>query len=785
MDNINYNKPLFAAYLNMARNNCYMALSHIDERIYKIRRIDENALQDCELLKRLSENKKPDESLRVIEMIEHHFPFVKLLIKSRSTLPVPADYANLLTSFIRQLNELRNFHTHYLHKPYTTDSGIIGQLQFLFDASRKEVKTRFSLAEEDVLHLVRKSAYKYVNGKKEYFEEEKYVYAFAKDEQFTINGIAFFTALFLERKYSYLFLKQLKGFKSSVDKQKQATLETFCFYHIRIPQPKLQSNDSKMGLLLDILEELKRCPAELYEHLKESDRDRFKFVPDAEMTDEQPEAVLKRSGDRFPYLALRYLELTKGLPGLQFYIDLGKYYFKVYEKSVDGEKRLRRLQKNMKGFGRLDDFELPKMPAQWQQLVKRTDELPEDYPEPYIVYTTPHFHIVNNQLGIRLGAKPAYPSLSPQIKNEEPEIWLSLYELPALIFYHLITKDDRGCKNVLQILSQHRKAIHTFFKDIESGAIVPGFNPETLDQELIKRNLSRDQIPQPILEYLLQQKPSKSAIEKTEDKLTELLNETDYLLKKIDTDSGRAKEKVGSKQFRLIQTGKIADFLARDMMMFQPAVDKIKGKATGTLFQVLQARLAFYGRDKSLLDGLYKECNLIQSKNPHPFLEGLSITNDLIDYYRNYLVRRRVYLEKCKLKCAQGKIASPDFHFLHLGEREKRQGDNYYIKLAGKLIKTPLNLPRGLFMAELIKYFANAGNIELQNIINDNSRVNTVFLLKRYISSALRDNTQDYYIWKRSYLVFNRFYDKRGPNPRVPWLKYTLIRCNWPKKQKK
>jgi hypothetical protein len=760
---MNYDKSLFAAYLNMARNNCYMALSHIAEKMHKSSVMNEDAMQECIIIKNLTNNKKPDESLRITEMIEHHFPFIKLLVKSRNN-PLPADYANALTGFIRQLNELRNYHTHYLHKPYSSDDRMISQLQFLFDASRREVRKRFSLEEGDVKHLVRKNI-KIVNGEKVSIEKENFPYAIAnKRGEFTINGMAFFLSLLLEKKYAYLFLKQLKGFKSSIDKQKKATLETFCFYHIRIPQPKLQSNDTKIGLLLDVLEELKRCPTGLYDHLAENDRQRFKFMEDTIAADEQPETVLKRSGDRFPHLALRYLELTKSLTSLHFYIDLGKYYFKVYEKNVDSEIRLRRLHKNMRGFGRLDNFEIQKMPEQWKQLVKRTDELPEDYAGPYIAYTMPHFHIVNNQLGIWLGTDPEFPLLSPQIKNAEPQMWLSLYELPALIFYHLLTKEVKECKNVLQLLSQHRKAIHTLFKDIETSKLLPGFNKVTLDKELINRNLQRDYVPKPILEYLLNQKPSKSAITKAEDKLTKLIGETNYLLDKLDTDLEKSKEKVGSRRYKPIQTGRIGDFLARDMLFFQPAIDQIRGKATSTLFQVLQARLAFYGRDKNLLEEIYKECNLIQSKNSHPFLEGLSITSNLADYYRNYLIRRREYLEKCLKKCMQGKIGSKDFHFLHLGEREKRDGNAYYMRLAGKFIKTPLNLPRGLFMKELIRYFADADGNAMQNVVKDNSRINTIFLLKEYIGNVLADNMQEFYSWKRTYTVFNRYYDSRKPN---------------------
>ncbi|MDB5032365.1 type VI-B CRISPR-associated RNA-guided ribonuclease Cas13b [Mucilaginibacter sp.] len=752
-------KPLFAAYLNMARNNCFIALSHIAEKANKGGGMNEDAMQECSVITLLANNKKPDESLKVEEMIKYHFPFTK---STKRIDPVPSDYAGLIISFIKQLNELRNFHTHYLHRPYATDANVIAQLQFLFDTSRREVRKRFALKEEDVKHLVRKTI-TIINGEKVVVEKDNYPYAFVnKEGQFTTKGIAFFITLFLEKKHAYLFLKQLRGFKNSSSKQNKATLETYCFYHIRVPQPRLQSQDTKVGYLLDVLEELKRCPKELYSHLSEHDRMRFTFVNDIDATDEQPESILKRNKDRFAHLALRYFEHTGSLKELQFYYDLGKYYFKVYEKSVDSEIRLRRLHKYMKGFGRLNDFGLENMPPLWQQLVKYTDQLSEGYAEPYIVYTIPHYHIVNNQIGIWINNGFIPPLLSP-VSSPEPQMWLSIYELPAIMFYHLLTKKRKEYKSVLQILSNHRKAIHLLFKDIKDSKLLPDA-VETFEAELRQRGLHRNHIPKPLLEYLLNESPGTPVAAKAENRLIKLQNETSFLFDKIDIDLEKSKEKAGGKYYKPIQTGKIAQFLAKDMLFFQPPINKLKGKATGTLFQVLQARLAFYGRDKHLLEDIYRECNLIQSNNPHPFLQGLPITDSLIDYYRNYLVRRNTYLEKCLKKCMQGKTGSQELHFLHLGEREKRAGNDYYKGLAGKFIKMPLNLPRGLFMEELLKVFS-AENKTMQDIA-DNSRTNTAFLIKEYLKNVLDDDTQDFYNWKRTYAVFNKYYDNRKPQSR-------------------
>ncbi len=749
---LDYN-PLLAAYLNMARNNCAMAIGHITEKVYGgIKDVEEDSMQDSGLLRKLKSNELPDMNLHVIKMLDHHFPFLKAVLQSRrQNEDMPEDYYQLLYVFILQLNELRNFYTHYLHRPYHVNEEVIHTIKFLFDLSRREVRKRFNLTEADVKHLVRKKLV-IVKGQREIQDIPDFAYALTdKDtKSFTLKGIAFFTCLWLERKQAFLFLKQLKGFKSSINAQHKATLETFCYNHIRLPQPKIISDDSNFGLMLDMLEELKRCPTNLYEHLSPQNQQRFKTVDDTE----QPDVVLKRSTDRFPYFALKYLEVTKSLPVINFQVDLGNHYFKIYEKTVDGEKRIRRLAKPMKGFGHPADFKIEAMPKDWTSLVKSTDQLEANHTEPYIPYTEPHYHFINNQIGISIGQATDKEKLLDS-KKMEPMFWLSLYELPALIFYQLLAEDDRKFDRVSAIISNHKKAITGFFKDLSNGVFDNGLTERELLTELEKRGLKITQIPKPLLEYLRNDIPTNAAIKKAEYRLRELIEETDYRLERLSLDLERSKEKPGSKKYRPIQSGLLAEFMAKDMMLMQPPVDMIKGKATGTLFQVLQARLAFYSRDKHLLQNIYKECNLIESKNAHPFLNNITLTHLFTDYYRNYLIKRKVYLEECLKKCLMGRIGSQSFHFLHLGEREKRADKAYYKTLAAKLISAPINLPRGLFMKKIIDYFKQSDDETLNNIVNTAERANTNYLIKAYNELKSINSSQDFYNWPRTYKAFN------------------------------
>ena len=80
---------------------------------------------------------------------------------------------------------------------------------------------------------------------------------------------------------------------------------------------------------MDMLNELKRCPKELYPLLSKEDKEKFipKDFNDEEYDTDEYESVpeLKRKDNRFNYFALRYLD--NSFEHLKFYIDLGNYCF--------------------------------------------------------------------------------------------------------------------------------------------------------------------------------------------------------------------------------------------------------------------------------------------------------------------------------------------------------------------------------------------------------------------------------------------------------------------------
>ena len=744
-------KHVFGAYLNMARNNLRIVLEYVDEKVFRKRNMNEDALHESDLIKSLLKNERPDEQQRATGLLKQLLPFLTLLVRNQSNSSAQ-DYASVLVSFIKALNGARNFYCHSLHQPLTIESRLVNSLEYLFDAARRKTKVRFGLSLEDIEHLVRKPAVK--KGKKtEIVCKQDFRYQFiSNNNKFTQEGLAYFICLFLERKYSELFLKKIPNFKDSRYKKYQATIDTYSILSLKLPKPRIQSSDNKEALLLDILEELKRCPGELFDRLLPEDQNRFRILGDDENGSNTP-VLIKRFGDRFPNLVFRYFELTGRLPWIQFYIDLGTYNYEIYKKEVGGEQRLRRLQHHLKGFGYIEDFDYEKLPESWRSLIRKSHELTANYEESHIIFTHPHYHFVNSSIGIYVDPTkqdPILPDLNTR-KNTQPHAWLSKYDLPAMVFLHLLTKKGHISFQPSQVINQYIETYRKFFSDLSGSTTI---SPEWLRENLENFNLTPSQIPKAIACHL-SNASQNLMLDKGKRKLARFIQDTDSRLRNLEKLIERSKERPGSKYHRLVKTGRLADFLARDMLLLQPPIDEKKGKATSTLFQVLQARLAFYGRDKELLSSLYKECNLVDSENPHPFLEKVPSASNIVDFYRNYLRHRKQYMEKLLSECTHDTLKERQYHFLHFGERDRKDDSKYCSNLARKLSKMPFNLPRGLFIRPIFNHLTSRGPEAVKNKLVSNERNNTVFMLQTYMNLAYNDSTQKYYNWPRNYPIFS------------------------------
>ena len=269
----------------------------------------------------------------------------------------------VLHKLIKQLMALRNYYSHaYQNEPFH-DEQLENLLGLWFDTSRRVTKNRFEYLTDEVKHLER-----YQEGKSSNPKEKKKIvlnpdapHAISTMKngarRLTPKGTAFFCCLFLDKQQGNEFLKQISGFKYDASRPYQATLRTYTHSSIRLPFLRLETDSTPQSLGLDMLSELARCPAEIYEQLSKEDQQQFEIKPEAdecwsESSDEDEGGMhvrLIRHGDRFAPLVMNYFDhITQANPahdpGIRFALDLGDFYFAAYPKNLpDGTVDVRRL----------------------------------------------------------------------------------------------------------------------------------------------------------------------------------------------------------------------------------------------------------------------------------------------------------------------------------------------------------------------------------------------------------------------------------------------------------
>jgi len=781
-------KAFFAAHLNTAKQNVFIVFRDISERLglgFDLN--DDDNMLDAMLWKKLTANTEPELSLKIIERIEKKFPYANYLAKNyayfkrKERQAQPGDYFEVIRIFIKQLYDFRNYYTHAVHNPVGTPNEIIKGMQLLFDAARRGVKKRLELSTDEMDHLVRlTSVGKGKNAKT--IERRDFKYSFSDDkDELTEKGFVYFVCLWLQRKDAQMFLKKLTGFKRSEKPSYKATLETFTFYSLRLPQPKLQSDSNTAGVLLDMVNELKRCPKHLYSFLSEKDKEKFlKKAEEAEIeeteTEDEYEAlpILKRSSNRFFYFALKYFDTV--FKDVKFRVDLGNYCFHVYDKEVDDQIRKRRWIKKMTAFGNLDDFADDKRPKEWIDKIQRIEDRDVESEEIYMTETTPHYHINGNNIGLKfrhnynqlVRDNKIWPELSDfdkenptttKPRTKAPDAWLSLFELPAMAFYQLLYQNNITGEPAEKIIRAHVDLINQFFKEIENGELLTGFDDLTFTEELKKRGLEKHFIPKPIVKYLTS-KQSEPFEEKAERMLNALIVETEQMLTKVNLQKHSFNQKPGSKDYVDLKSGIMADFLARDIIRLQKPLNGMKGKANSTEFQVLQAKLAFFGANKLNLDDTFKNLNLVGGDNPHPFLNEIQINKckGIFDFYTEYLGKRKLYLEGC-----HSKAQYQNYHFLKMGRRRKEHGDTYIKNLANELrTENVHNLPRGLFLKPILDALSsNEKTKVLAEELSKLNRINAAYIIEKYFTLVLDDRPQEFYNYKKSYDLLNKIFDNR------------------------
>lgn len=643
------------------------------------------------------------------------------------------------------LTECRNFYTH--KDPYNVPSQLAAQyerqamiakkLDKVVVASRRILQDRAGLSVNEMefltgidhLHQVEvKDEFgkvKKVNGKvmKTFVEYDDFYFkisgrrlvkgftvAVNDDKSVNVNtmlpalsdfGLLYFCVLFLSKPYAKLFIDEVRLFEFSPfdDNENMILSEMLSIYRIRTPRlHKIDSHDSKATLAMDIFGELRRCPIELYNLLDKNTGQPFFHDEVKRINSHTPEVSKRlRYDDRFPILALRYIDETELFKRIRFQLQLGVFRYKFYDKEdcIDGRVRVRRIQKEINGYGRLQEVSDKRM-DKWGDLIQKREERPvkleheelyidldqflEDTADstPYVTDRRPVYNVHANRIGLYWedSQNPKYykvfdkngmyiPELvvtedeKAPIKMPAPRCALSVYDLSAMLFYEYLREHhDVVTPSAEQIIIECEGDYRRFFKAVAEGSLTPFKKtkefreylekeypklrvadiPEKLQLYLTSKGLTHDNKPETVHERMI--RLTREHLEEREIYVQRRLEHYQEDRKMI----GEKENKYGKKSFADVRHGALARYLVQSMMEWQPTrlTDKEKGrdKLTGLNYNVLTAYLATFGTFQTVeagftprpLEQVLTDAHLIGGSNPHPFINKvLAIGNRNIE----------------------------------------------------------------------------------------------------------------------------------------------------------
>ncbi|MEK7254012.1 MAG: type VI-B CRISPR-associated RNA-guided ribonuclease Cas13b, partial [Bacteroidota bacterium] len=428
--------------LNLARHNAYLILAYLQEKhkTGKPDGVQEDRLTEATFLSFPNPKwlgSKPEAMQAALKDLLKHFPFLAAVAaepqapspdgqkgeaaKTVSGEAEPGQAVAFLQAALRRLDAERNIFSHHIYERQPLEEDEKVQLEPVFEAAVKGIVQRFPwLTDENVTHL------RPAPG-----SEDRFRYRLTKDDDhFEDNGLYFFICLFLEAGYAHRFLSNLERFKNTGTPEMRATRNCYPHFCCKLPEPRLDSGDVK----LDMLNELYRCPKELWEVLSETDRERFRVdadLPEDAEPDEPPRKVeMKRNEDRFTkYFALRYFdEMSYAQAGkkerkpffssLRFHIHLARLRTMENPASKGNRAESREWMKELNTFGRLSDFEWQKLPDWW--LNPKTNKHPDEVEKikqdavKKIEQFAPRYNIIGNRIGLKFtNGKDDYQYLKP------------------------------------------------------------------------------------------------------------------------------------------------------------------------------------------------------------------------------------------------------------------------------------------------------------------------------------------------------------------------------------
>ncbi|MEZ4942727.1 MAG: type VI-B CRISPR-associated RNA-guided ribonuclease Cas13b [Saprospiraceae bacterium] len=675
----------FGHYINQARHNAYVIMADINEQ-FELPAVETEDLNGFNpLLKLLTAPKQPDVTGRLVAALTRHFPFLRYLTldadgnSTQGADPLMVKF--VLAASFEMLRRLRNYYSHFGHEEVgnwiiqptqKSEPDFPFPLSEIYEAAVHFLKPRYSYYTREHLDALRPEAGNDAPNN-------------PVVEDHNEKALVFFTCMFLQRDEATRFFSRLSDFQDTSNLPRRAMLDAYREFCCKLPRPKLESGD----IMLDMFNELARCPKPLFAALGPEDRQKFEYTPetdeDAYETDDLNPALLIRHSDRFPWFALRYFDDLEIFPSLRFHVQLGKFATKRYPKEMNEVERERVWLQPIRTFARwkkidvtdlrrkLDaqsddqqksDMLIDKLPPSWlsnNRGVRSLRKEIEQFSSSYLLDT--------NSIGFRFvsDADPeGFPELPPATddngrivfpESPRPDAVLSTYDLPAMFLHQHL----HGAEQTEAFIKDYIERFQRLSKDIKSGALTP---PETdpgirrikpadrqkarKEQEIKAHEATRDRrsktmdaylrehynlplryLPDAFREYLLGYQPNSYRYDALE-KLKAKKKETRRLLKGIGYVEDDRKELYLPSEIdmhKAPRSGEMGSWLADDMVFFKPPIDGRLGKPNDAQYKILQKMLAYFGANTREIPAYFQELGLTgqAAAAPHPFLNRVRL----------------------------------------------------------------------------------------------------------------------------------------------------------------
>lgn len=803
-------KKYFGTYSVMAMLNAQTVLDHIQ----KVADIEGEQNENNENLwfhpvmshlynAKNGYDKQPEKTMFIIERLQSYFPFLKIMAESQREYSNKKNKQNrvevnsndifeVLKRAFGVLKMYRDQTNHY--KTYDeklidgcdfltkTEQPLSGMINSYYTVALRNIKERYGYKTED-LAFIQDNRYKFVKdayGKRKsqvntgfFLCLQDYNGDTTKKLHLSGVGIASLICLFLDKQYINLFLSRLPIFSSynAQSEERRIIIRSFGINSIKQPKDRIHSEKSNKSVAMDMLNEVKRCPDELFTTLSTEKQSRFRII-----SDDHNEVLMKRSSDRFVQLLLQYIDYGKLFKNIRFHVNMGKlrYLLKADKKCIDGQTRVRVIEQPLNGFGRLDEVEALRKQENGTfgksgirirdfENIKRDDDNPADYP--YIVDTYTHYMLENNKVEMYIGKNDNPAPLLPEIEDDRyavktiPSCRMSTLEFPAMAFHMFLLGSERTERRIKDVYDKYKKLFMAMHKE------------EVTAENIASFGIAERDLPKKILDIINGNAQGKDVDAYIKATIDDMIADTEHRIKKLKDDRKAvrsADNKMGKRSFKRISTDKLADFLAKDIVMFQPSINDGENKITGLNYRIMQSAIAVYDSGdnyeaKQQFKLMFENAQLIGKgiTEAHPFLYKVfakSVPANAVDFYERYLIERKYYLTGLFNEIKKGNKV--DIPFIR---RNQNKWKTPVMKTLGRIYNEdlPVELPRQMFDDDIKSHLKSLS--QMSGIDFDNA--NVTYLIAEYMKRVLGDDFQTFYQWNRNYRYMNMLkgeYDSKG-----------------------